>query len=180
MANEYLINLLMNGLEEPFQYEVREKDWSRAQRVFDNADMIESRSGFLIFDTVEGLAVAVCLADVQLVRFLYNPVQFPSDQKRGHDEIQVWLRGRKEVVSMFNGDDQDTLAALFVFLDGGTETVAFPGFCDLDGEMVHINVSQMVLITAPLHQVQEGHRELRRDGGQFDDLPDNLSDDIPF
>ena len=116
-------------------------------------------------------------ADVQLVRFLDNPVEFPSDQKHNEDNVRVWLRGREEPIEIRIDDDTESLAAFFVALDAGVEFEQYLALVDEDGELARFNCDDMVLVTAPLHKVSEGHRELT-EGGQL-----NIEDDptdIPF
>ena len=101
---------------------------------------------------------------MQRVHFLYNPVEFASDQKHKDDDVHVWLRGRDTPVSVLIDDDTESLAAFFVALDTGADFEQFPGFTDIDGELVLFNLSDVVFVTAPLQKVNEGHRELMADG----------------
>lgn len=164
MANQYLLNFLLREQPSPVEFEVRESHWLRAKDLFGREESFYNPARFLTFDTVDGLAVAVGFADVQRVHFLYNPVEFASDQKHKDDDVHVWLRGRDTPVSVLIDDDTESLAAFFVALDTGADFEQFPGFTDIDGELVLFNLSDVVFVTAPLHKVNEGHRELMADG----------------
>lgn len=177
MAKQYLINVLIRGHTDAIEYEVRESDWLRAQRLFDIAESFRHSARFLTVDAVEGLAVAISLSDVQFVRFLWNVVEFPSDQKHKEDDVRIWLRGREKPIKIVIDDEKDSLAAFFILLDSGVEYAQFPGFTDVDGELALFNMEEMVLVTAPLHEVSEGHNVVMRDGES-----DNNADlgGIPF
>jgi len=177
MANQYLINLLIRGFDENIEFEVRESDWKRIQNLFDRVDSSKSPGRCLVFDTVDGLTVAVSIAEVQLAQFPWNVVEFASDQKHKEDDVRVWLRGRDEPVSVSVGDEKDALSAFFTYLDSGAEYEAFPGFSDIDGELVLFNAAEIVMATAPLHVLREGFRDLTREI-DFDDNDDSKG--IPF
>ena len=182
MAMQFLINLSIKGFVDNLEFEVREAEWERAQGFFDCFDFSHNTSRCLLFDTVDGLTVAVNIADVQVVQFPWNAVQLASDQKHKEDDVHVWVRGCDKPISVSVDDDTDALSAFFVFLDSGSEFEAFPGLIDIDGELVRFNATELVLATAPLHLLREGFRELQRDA-DFDD-PDfddsDKSNDIPF
>lgn len=176
MATQYLINFLLRGHTEAIEFEVRESSWLRAQSLFDNIESSDPSGRFLTFDAVEGLAVAISIADLQLVRFLWNAVRFPSDQKHKEDPVHVWLRGREDPIKLLPDEDKDSLSAFFIFLDSGADLTPFPDLMDIDGESTFFNAQEMVLVTAPLHEVREGDQLL------LDGEPDNKGDsgDIPF
>jgi len=177
MANQYLINLLIKGFDDNIEYEVREGDWERAQGLFEQADFAYRSCRCLVFDSVDGLAVAVSIADIQSVQFLQNVLEFASDQKHKDDDVHVWLKGRDEPISVVVGEEKDSLSAFFIFLDSGAETEAFPGFFNIDGELVRFNSRELVMATAPLHVLNEGFRELKQDSG-FDEGDESTG--IPF
>lgn len=176
MAYQYLLNFLIREQTSTVEFEVRESHWLRVQDLMGHEPSFYCSRRLITFDTVDGLAVAVGCDYVQLVRFLYNPVQFPSDQKHSEDNVQVWLRGREDSIEI-RIDDAESLAAFFVALDAGVEFEQFPGLVDEDGELTRFNCDDLVLVTAPLHKVSEGHREMIGDG-QADHEGD--SSDIPF
>lgn len=183
MAKQYLINFLIRGHADAIEFEVRENDWLRAQDLFEFAESTDCSARFLILDTVEGLAVAISLSDLQLVRFLCHSVEFPSDQKHKEEDVLVWLRGREKPIRTSTDEEKDSLSAFFILLDSGAEHLQFPGFTDVDGELTLFNTQEVALVTAPLHEVREGHQLFIRDG-EFDnkvDLGDiGDSEDIPF
>ncbi len=176
MASHYRLNLLLRGLEEPLDFEVRKDDWARAQGLFGQLGEFGTERRFLVFNSIEGLAVAVSVEDVQMVHFLCDPAQFASDQKRKEDRVRLWIRARAEPVEVTVAEEKDELAAFFVTLDAGTDLVPFPGFYDSDGELLYMNAAELVMVTAPLHEVNEGHRKLNAS----DDNPAAGSDDLPF
>ena len=164
MAKQYLINFLIRGFEDVIEFEVRESDWLRAQDMFDHVASFYRPSRFLIFDSVEGLAVAINVLDVQLVRFPWNAVEFPSDQKHKEGDVNVWLRGREKPISISTDEEKEALSAFFIILDSDREQGPFPGFTAVDGELALFNAEEVVLVSAPIHEVSEGHRILRQDG----------------
>ncbi len=170
MAKQYLINLLIKGLPEDIEFEVRESEWSRIQAAFDGAELFYEESRFLLFDTLEGLSVGVSIKDVQAIRFLWNPVDFPSDQKRKEDSVHVWIRGRETPISADTDENKESLFAFFVCLESGAESVRFPSFDDEDGEIFQVNASEVVLVTAPLHEINEGSREMQADNDDDDSI----------
>lgn len=177
MAKQYLINFLLCGHSDAIEFEVREHDWIRAQDLFEQSKAFDLPRRFLVFDTVEGMAVAISVPDVQLVRFLWNPLKLPSDQKHYDGYVQVSFRGREEAVTISPVEEEESLSAFFVILDGATEQEPFTGLTDMDGEISLINMDEIVLVTAPLHEVNRGHRKIRRDIGAD---PDGDLKDIPF
>ena len=178
MATQYLLNFLIRSHADAIEFEVRESDWLRAQNMFDHGASFYQPSGFLVFDAVDGLAVAVSLSDVQLVRFLSNPVVAPSDLKHKQESVRVWLRGREEPISVDpDAQEIDSLSGFFVLLDSGAEMTQFPGLIDVDGEPVLFNAAEVVLATAPLHEVSMGHRMLQRDD---DSVETDGSKGFPF
>jgi len=179
MARQFLINLLVKGFADALEYEVREREWERAQDLFDHVDTPGSVNRFLVFDCVEGLMVAVRVADIQRVQFLWNPVEFPSDQKHREEDARVWLRGRDDPVIVSIGDDKDSLSLLFTQLDTGFNELAFPGFFDIDDELVRFNAAEIVILTAPLHLVSEGFRVLHGDE-DFEAGDEDEPNGIPF
>ena len=177
MAYQYLLSFLLREQHLAVEFEVRESHWRRARNMFEMDESFFRPARFLIFDTVEGLTVAVGYSDVQLVRFLCNSVDFPSDQKHKDDDVHVWLRGRDKPISIRVHDEKETLSAFFIALDSGAEFGQFPGLIDEDGELVYFNCDDVVFVTAPLHTVSEGHQILKGDSE-----PDNNGDsqELPF
>lgn len=163
MAKQYLINLLVKGLPDDIEFEVRENEWSRIQTAFDRAELFYEESRFVVFDTLEGLSVGVSVKDVQVIRFLWNPVEFPSDQARKEDSVHIWIRDRETPISADADENKETLTAFFVCLEAGAESVRFPSFDDVDGEILQVNASEVVLVTAPLHEINEGSRKMQSD-----------------
>lgn len=177
MAKQYLINLLMRGHADAIEFEVRESDWLRSQGLFDHAGDFYDAARFLTFDAVAGLAVAISLSDVQLVRFPWNAVEFPSDLKHKEDDVHVWLRGRNKPIKITSNEEKESLSAFFILLESGAEYAQFPGFTDVDGELALFNSQEVVMVTAPLHVVREGYQQFQR-SGETDDNGD--AGDIPF
>jgi len=179
VARQFLINLLVKGFAEAFEFEVREREWERAQDLFHCIDTLADVNRCLVFDCVEGLIVAVSIADIQRVQFLWNAVEFPSDQKHREEDARIWLRGRDDPVHVAIGDDKDSLSLFFIRLDTGFDDLAFPGFFDVDDELVRFNAAEIVLITAPLHLVSEGFRDLQGEE-DFEAGDEDETGSIPF
>jgi len=175
MAYQYRISIMISGIPQIINFEVRKDEWLRAQTLFDHATEFYANSRFMLFNSTEGLAVAVSLPDVQMVQFPIDIAPFASDQKHSEDCVRVWFRGRAEPRELVTCDDKSELASFLVLLDAGTDEVQFPGFHDADGELVQVNVQEVLLITAPLHEVNEGHKALQAIAFGSDD-----SEDIPF
>jgi hypothetical protein len=176
MAYQYRISLMIRTLPQTIDFEVRKDEWLRAQDLFDHSSEFYAEKRFLLFNSIEGHAVAVSLQDVQMVKFPLEIAPFASDQKHSEDCVRVWFRGRSEPAELTTGDDKSELAAFLVLLDACADQVQFSGFHDVDDELLQVNVQEVLLMTAPLHEVNEGYKAMRL---ATDEMSDG-SDDIPF
>ncbi len=84
-----------------------------------------------------------------------------SDQERKEDSVHIWIRGRETPVSADADESKESLTAFFVCLEFGAESVRFPSFDDVDSEILQVNASEVVLVTAPLHEINEGSQEMK-------------------
>ena len=158
MPKQYLLYILIKDLSEAVELEVRESEWLRIQQVLNQSDDFDDESRFLTFDSIEGLSVGINIAEIQLIRFLWNPVGYASDLKRIEEPITIWIKGRSDPL-LTDISDSETLTAFFVCLEAGAKAVQFPCFEDEDGEIVQVNAREVSMVTAPLHLTSDGRRD---------------------
>ncbi len=72
--------------------------------------------------------------------------------------MRVWLRDRENSIITSTDEEKDSLSAFFILLESGAENMQFLGFTDVDGELTLFNAREVVLVTAPLHEVREGYQ----------------------
>ena len=154
MAKRYYLRFLIRNQSDDLLCEVRKRESSRLSSILGNGEWPFDMTRFFRFDTVDGRSVAVNLADVQAVRFLWDPTPLPPDTTRDGGAILISLRGRSEPLKTYT-DWSEQLAELFRDLELGPDLVAFPKFDDEDGEPLQLNAREIVWITAPAHIVKD-------------------------
>jgi hypothetical protein len=158
VPKQYLVNFLVKGFSEPVEFEVREHDWSRIQNLFEQGLFLDE-TRFVVFDSLDGRSVGINISDVQCVRYLWNPVELPADLRHNNDPVTVWIRDRAVPVTA-RADQSDALSAFFLSLESGASYVPFPSFEDEDGELFQVSALEVVMATAPTHEINEGLRSM--------------------
>ena len=165
MSKQYFLRFLIRHQVEDLVFEVPEEAFDRLGKVLSDAPNATDQVRFFWFDTVNGKSVIINLADVQAVRFLWEPFallpEADDDDDDDDDEyvIQISLRGAK-VLKEFT-EDPDQLYDLYKSLEYGPDVVAYPSFDDVDGESFHLNSREVVWIIAPTSLIKEGLKLLQ-------------------
>ncbi|MBL8352801.1 MAG: hypothetical protein JNL87_21100 [Burkholderiaceae bacterium] len=151
MAKAYYLRFVLRERSEDLFVPVRKSESDRLELAL--ADACSGDARFFVLDTLKGRTFALNLAEVQAVRFLWDPSILPPDSTRDDGMIEVLLRGRAEPLEG-GADDPAEVAAMFVMLDGGSEVGSFFGFQDEDGELLQLNPREVVWLAAPTHLLQ--------------------------
>ncbi len=162
MAKLHFLYFLLRGKSEDLVCEVRANECDRLRNALFSSECSEAESEFFVFDTVEGRTTAINLAQVQAVRYLWNPAKFPTDLKRDSGAINICLRGRKETLEEYT-ENPEQLSALFSTLECATNIEPFPSFPDEDGEELQLNAKEIVWVAAPSHLLKKGYRIIEKD-----------------
>jgi hypothetical protein len=157
MAKQHSLHFLLRGSAEDLTCEVRQDESDRVASILADNQAASNGPRFLWFKTLDGRSVAINMADVQAVRFLWDPAALPPDAVRSEDLVRILLRDRKEPLEEYT-EDPDQLHNLFVNLELGPDVVAYPKFDDQDGEPLQLNPHEVVWISAPSHLLDEGAR----------------------
>lgn len=169
MAKLHFLNFLLRDQPNDLVCEVRAKECDRLRDALISRSSSEVMPDFFAFDTVDGRTVAINLAHVQAVRYLWDPAKFPSDLKRDSGIINICLRGREKTLEEYT-ENPEQLTVLFSILENGSDVEAFPSFLDGDGEELQLNAKEIVWVAAPSHLLKEGHRIIEEDGDLRSDV----------
>ena len=162
MAKLHFLYFLLRDESDDLVCEVRANECDRLRDALINSGSSDVMSEFFVFDTVEGRTVAINLAHVQAVRYLWDPTKFPSDLKRDSGAINICLRGRENALEEYT-ENPEQLSALFSTLDYGSDIEAFPSFLDEDGEELQLNAKEIVWVAAPSHLLKDGYHIIEED-----------------
>lgn len=102
--------------------------------------MAEAFSGdarIFVFAASKGRTCAIDQAEVQAVRFLWDPIIVPPDGTRDQGMIEATSRRRAEPLEV-DVAYPDEVSEMFLMLDCGSEVGSFLGFRDEDGELLPI------------------------------------------
>lgn len=168
MAIEYSVRFLLSDEMEDLTFKVQEEHWGRLQDVLNSGLEIAQPRKFFAFRTVDGRAVAICLRDVLAMRFLTCCTDLPSEPIITNGPMLIRLRGRTQPLEEISSA-LDMLADLFMFLEINPDDVPYPALRDKDDQVLRLNTSQIVWITAPSHLVDEGYRIVAIEDGLLDD-----------
>jgi len=157
MTKKYFLLFLIRNQSSNLVFETRKQEAERLAKILDNAEPPSELMSFFWFNTLDGRSVAINLSDVQAVRFLWDPTDLPTDILRDEGGIRIYLRGRDKPLEE-DTDDPDQLYDFFTNLEHGQNVVAYPKFDDVDGEPLQFNASEIVLVIAPTHLLDEGRR----------------------
>lgn len=162
MAPTFYMRFLLVGEEEDLIFEVRKGESERLRKKLADRDP----EGFFWFDGIDGRSIIVNLAYLQGVRFLWDMVPAPPNERLNpEEELQIKFRGKK-VLSEYPSEHASEVYSLFSTLEmGEPEVIAYE---DVDGEMFHIVPAEVVWITASKRVLDEGSREIRAEDGDAD------------
>ena len=161
MALSYRIEFHMRDPRHDIQFTVREPVWQKIADIFDKSDECEPRS-CIVIRTVDGMCVAINLAEVQAVSHLSDAVIAPPDNSVYDDAIQIQLKGRERPFEERTEDDV-SLADLIMALERGPDIVPVVRLLDEDGEMLRVKAAEIVYVIAPAVQVDAGYRAIEND-----------------
>lgn len=165
MATNHFLRFIMRNSNEDILVQVREAESDRLRASLDNSNF--SMVKFFWFDTVDGKSVIINLSELQAVRYLWNPTGSPSDHIRNEGAIQVFLKGKDSPIEL----GTEELAQLYDFfgsLENGPDVEPYPSFVDEDGELIQFNSTEIVMVTAPTHMLDEGRLAILAEGNLND------------
>lgn len=113
--------------------------------------MAEAFSGdarILVFAASKGRTCAIDQAEVQAVRFLWDPIIVPPDGTRDQGMIEATSRRRAEPLEV-DVAYPDEVSEMFLMLDCGSEVGSFLGFHEEDGELLQLNPKEVVWRAVP-------------------------------
>jgi hypothetical protein len=157
MAKQYFLRLLIRDQAEDLVLGVRKDESDRLARILADSQTASNETQFVWLRCLDGKSVAINLAYVQAVRFLWEPVELAPDEVRSEDAVRILFRGRQAPLEDYT-EDPDQLFELFNHLELGPDAVAWPKFDDEDGEPLQLNPHEVVWISAPSHLLDEGAR----------------------
>lgn len=73
--------------------------------------------------------------------------------------INVFFKG-KDLPLELSTEDLDQLYDLFKSLEYGPDVEPFPSLLDEDGELIQFNSSEIMMVTAPTHMLDDGRKEI--------------------
>jgi hypothetical protein len=167
MAKRHYLRFLIRGQPKDLIVGVRENESDRLRHVLSSDDTNPASVRFFWFDLIDGRSMAINLAEMQAVRYLWDPSEHPPDDTRSEELIKLLFRGSTKPVEAYT-DEPDQIFDFFANLQHGPEVVAYPVFNDEDGEPFQVNPVELVWISAPTHLLREGQRLI----AEADD-PDN-------
>jgi hypothetical protein len=185
MSKNYYLRFLLKNQADDFTFEVRKEEADRLDHFYQHHVIARDDSFFFWLRSTNGRSIIINLAEVQAVRFLWDPAQFPSDDIRGKEQVEILFRGRQKPLSEF-AEAPDQLYDLFSNLQLGDAALENPYLLDIDGEVMQLNRHEIVWITAPTHLLDEGANmimseiELDRGSGSGTANLDDDKDDFPF
>jgi hypothetical protein len=168
MVKKYFLRFLLRGQSNDLIVPVREGESTRLSEILSGMSQNPASVRFFWFETLTGRSFALNLAQLQAVRFLWEPSELPSDETRDDEGVELQFRDRANSVETFI-DAPDQLFNLFTELEYGPDVIAYPEFEDEDGEGFQINPIELIWISAPTHILQEGKRMVDKEDGFSDD-----------
>ena len=149
----HFLKLFLKEETSPLIEEIREQESTRLRNVIDQG--AQTPNEFFWFDTVDGKSVAINLALLQGVHFLWEPSPLPPDVTRYEGSIVIALLGRAQRIET-HWTSPEQIYDFFTNLQHGPEVVPFHGFEDEDGERLMFRASEVVFTIAPLQVIEEG------------------------
>lgn len=171
---KYSIVLLMKNIEEPFVYDVPSEEIERFKGFLSDSHKEEfSNRKFFCFDTNTNKSVAVSVANIQLVHFLWEkaleekPSEYEDDEP---PQISIYLRERAKCYTG-SFDEFGEASVFFTMLDGwDLHQEKFYSFIDVDGEQITVKFKEIVLIEFNKALLEDGFEELNSDESEDDEL----------
>jgi len=160
----FVLKLYLASVEEPMFIKLRKKEKERFNSTLSICGMDGDASAtFFVCDTIDGKCVAVNMAQIQAVNILWEPTTCYEDLMHYDGPIKIIIKNRKEVMESYT-DNPDELYEFYTILDLGPHEVGtFAGFTDMDGELLQLNMHELVYIEAPSSLTDEGWRMIKDD-----------------
>lgn len=158
MATNYLLKIFMRDRPDCMVFPIRQGEADRLETVLDkDPPPFSDETRFFWFDTIDGRSVAINLAYLQAVHYLWDAAPYPADDVRSAEDqdIELLFRGKSEPLHL-ETDEPAQLHDFFADLERGPEEVPYPKFEDGDGETIQINPRELVWAIAPKELVTEG------------------------
>lgn len=162
MATNHYLRFIMRNNNEDVVFQVRKADSERLRISLENANFTTVQ--FFWFDSLDGRSVIINLSEVQAVRYLWNPTGAASDHIRNEGMIEVILKG-KDLPLELGTEELAQLYDFFASLENGPDVQSYPSFEDEDGELIQFNASEIVMVSAPTHMLNEGKHEILEEDG---------------
>lgn len=159
MAKNYTLVFMLRNQSSDLAFPVRESEQDRLRSILSTERMHPIDTEFFWFDTIDGRGVAINLADLQAVRYLWDAAVLPPDSTRFDGGVEICLRGRSELLHTCT-DDAVSIFDFFTNLQYGPEIVSFPQFNDEDGETMQFNSREIVWAVASKELLDAGCREI--------------------
>lgn len=165
MAKNYFLRFLLRNHADDLIFAIREEESARLDAFLNNnEDEKTEATRFFWFSSLDGHSVLVNLTEIQAVRLLWDPAEYPSDSIRYDGPIRILLRGREEPLEEYTNSPEQ-LHVLFINFEQGALSVPYPGFDDEDGEPLLLNPKEVVWIIAPTHLLDEGADLIAKEHG---------------
>lgn len=161
MALSYRIEFHMRDPRHDVQFTVREPVWQKIADIFDKSDEREARS-CVVIRTVDGMCVAINLAEVQAVSHRSETVVTSPHRSAYKGPIQIQMKGRKRPFER-GTEDNVSPADLMMALEHGPDIVPVVRLLDEVGEVLRMKAAKIVYVVAPAAQVDSGYREIEKD-----------------
>ncbi len=160
------VTFMLHGIAEKHTFPVRMDEAQRIQSTLDASSTEPSgKKQFAVFETTNGWTVAVCLAMLEAVYVLIDPIDIaPTYEAADPMMVQCRFADPREVLTAAPSY-ADEIAAMAMDLDDAIEqhSVRFVSFRDEDGEWLYIAVEHLRLMQNSSALITEGQREIDDD-----------------
>ena len=104
MAEQHYLRFLIRDQAEDLVCEVRKDESDRLASILADAGTASKETRFFWFRCLDGTSIAINLAYVQAVRFLWDPATLPPDAIRSEEVVRILFRGRQAPLEEYTED----------------------------------------------------------------------------
>ena len=156
----YFVKCMFSGRAEELTYQVDEKTADRVRR-----NVSATPSDFCCFSTLDGLEVAISLARLDFIHFLWDAA-LPQLAAVEHWPASIYFSGRQEAFICDPQDGEEAFDVFFLLETGVMDNDPFLALTDEDGEVVVFDARHIDAVEMSSALVAEGAAKFDEESGK--------------